>query len=790
MRITIFKSVKDTSIPFYRNVDVILDRIKDGKSKELILKIRKEQDKEKRNLLKQQLPAICFSGEFSERKDKSILNHSGLICLDFDGFSSKDLLHKKKKELTKDKFTYSVFISPSGNGLKVLVKIPKEIENHKRYFLSLQDYYNCEEFDITCKNISRVCYESFDDDLYINTDSEEYTSVEVVNHEQYEYNITPATLVVEDENEIIKRLKTWWENKYGMVEGQRNNNIFILAAAMNDFGVDKNQATFAMSEYVGNGFSFNELNTTINSAYQNTSSFNSKYFEDTKTLDQIKTNLKNGVPKKEIRSLLKTQGYEGDIIDRAIRKEEERSDNADFWVKSERGTVSIIPFKFKQFLETRGFYKYSPDDSNNYIFIKIKSNVIDTTTEDRIKDFVLDYLLELEDLSIYNHFAEKTRYFKEDFLSLLSYKKIYFIEDTKDFSYLYFRNHALKVTHDHIEPIEYDNLSGFVWKDQIINRDFDYCEDRDCMYSKFISNICHSNETRKLAVMSTVGFLLHGFKNPGYCPAVIIHDENDSEEPEGGTGKGLFVQGLSQLKKNISIDGKSFYFEKSFAFQLVSVDTQILTFDDVRKGFEFERLFSVITEGVTLEKKNRDAIKIPFEKSPKVIITTNYPIRGIGSSFERRKWELEFYNHYSKTFTPVHEFGCLFFNDWNVDEWCKFDNFMISCLQIYLKDGLKGAPLKNVKSRNFELATCREFVTFIKENRELFPYDQKINSNSIRVEFGLQNPDYTKMPHSKWNKWMRVACEMMTGKKAEQGRDAAGINFVFPKPTEQTKLKI
>ena len=123
MRITIFKSVKDTSIPFYRNVDVILERIKDGKSRELIQKIRKEQDKEKRNLLKQQLPAICFSGEFSERKDKSILKHSGLICLDFDGFESKDLLLKKKKELTNDKFTYSVFISPSGNGLKVLVKI-------------------------------------------------------------------------------------------------------------------------------------------------------------------------------------------------------------------------------------------------------------------------------------------------------------------------------------------------------------------------------------------------------------------------------------------------------------------------------------------------------------------------------------------------------------------------------------------------------------------------------------------------------------------------------------------
>ena len=49
---------------------------------------------------------------------------------------------------------------------------------------------------------------------------------------------------------------------------------------------------------------------------------------------------------------------------------------------------------------------------------------------------------------------------------------------------------------------------------------------------------------------------------------------------------------------------------------------------------------AVVTEGLTLEKKNKDAIKIPFSKSPKVAITTNYAIKGKGSSFERRKWEL------------------------------------------------------------------------------------------------------------------------------------------------------
>ena len=58
MKITIFKNIKETSTPFVRDVSVILERIRDGKSKDLVDKIRKEKDKEKRNLLKQGLPAI------------------------------------------------------------------------------------------------------------------------------------------------------------------------------------------------------------------------------------------------------------------------------------------------------------------------------------------------------------------------------------------------------------------------------------------------------------------------------------------------------------------------------------------------------------------------------------------------------------------------------------------------------------------------------------------------------------------------------------------------------------
>ena len=62
--ITIFQNIRDTDTPFYREVHKILERIKDGASKDLVKRIRAEKRKPERNEMKKQLPAICFSGKF------------------------------------------------------------------------------------------------------------------------------------------------------------------------------------------------------------------------------------------------------------------------------------------------------------------------------------------------------------------------------------------------------------------------------------------------------------------------------------------------------------------------------------------------------------------------------------------------------------------------------------------------------------------------------------------------------------------------------------------------------
>ena len=786
--VTIFQNIRDTDTPFFRDVHVILERIKDGAgaTKDLVKRIRLEKNKPERQELKKQLPAICFSGTFNKRTDASLLEHSGLICLDFDGYTKQKELLQDKENLSKNKYVFSVFISPSGNGLKVLVKIPADAENHTMYFNSLEKYFNSAYFDKTSKNLSRVCYESYDPLIAINENSSIWDKIEEPEYTEVSRTRDKATIPITDENKIVEILVKWWEKKYPMHEGQRNQNAYVLAMAFNDFGINKSLASYVINQFATEDFTLREIGTTIDSAYRHTANFGTKYYEDEERINTIKAKLRRGVSKKEIRIQLQDSNLESETIDSVLNKVEEENAMQTFWDRNDRGVIKVIHIQFKQFLEDNGFYKYCPEGGKNYIFVKVTNNLIDHTSEKEIKDFVLTHLLELDDIGVYNYFADNTRFFKEEFLSLLSTIEIYFIADTKDASYLYYKNCAVKISKEGVITLDYLDLGGYVWKDHVIDRNFNICDvTGKCDFKKFVSNINGGDEQRVKSMESTLGFLMHGYKNLSFCPAIILNDEVISDNPEGGTGKGLLMNALSKMKKLVVIDGKSFAFERSFAYQLVSADTQILCFDDVRKHFDFERLFSVVTEGLTLEKKNKDAIKIPFSRSPKIAITTNYAIKGAGNSFARRKWELELHQYYTKEFTQLDEFGKLMFGDWNDEDWCEFDNYMIGCLTNYIKTGLVKSKFVNLKIRQLSAETCHEFIEWCglvdtHHNREvMLQPDTRLYKNELYSNFVDEYPDYgprgrMSVSRTKFYKWLIAYGIYKEGVMPQEDRDQQG----------------
>lgn len=787
--ITIFKNIRETSTPFFKDVDFVLQRIKNEKYLDLIKSIRAEDDKTARNNLKKGLPAICFSGKFNKRADDAIIEHSGIICLDFDGYETKEKMRADKEAMKSDKYVMSVFVSPSGNGLKTLVKIPAETSNHKRYFDALQQHFESPYFDVTSKNVSRVCYESVDSDIYINYDSEVWDTMSDITSKPINRTAALSTIPVTDDNKIIDRLMKWWTKKYGLVEGERNNNIFILASAFNEFGISKSLAEYAIGRMQSSDFPMSEIMITINSAYKNTSVHGSKFYEDEEELYRMRDKLNKGASSSEIKKDLRNMNLNEDAVSDVIETLEKGSSNLKFWHKTEKGTISVVHFLFKEFLENNGFYKFAPHGSSKYMFVRVENNLIKKTTEDEVKDFVLGFLQGIDDLSIYNFFADKTRFFKEDFLSLLSVVNIYFVEDTKNFSHIYFRNCAVKVTKDSIEPIDYVDLDGYVWHDQVIDRDFDFCDTNECDYKKFIHNVCNEDDNRIKSIESAIGYLMSSYKDASNAYAVIINDEILADTPEGGTGKGLFVQGIGAMKNVSYIDGKTFSFDKSFPYQTVGTDTQIISFDDVKKGFTFETLFSVITEGITLERKNKDAIRVPFDSSPKVVITTNYTISGRGNSHNRRKRELEFKQHYSKYFTPVDEFGKRFFDEWDEKEWCVFDNYMLNNLKGFLSTGFIESESKNKNIKKLASATNHQFIEWVGlvdgyERSHLIRYNKKIFKDELYADFTADNPDFSKngkytISRTLFYKWLKYFADFEENVEFVEGRERLGRWLIF-----------
>lgn len=153
----------DLSIPLITH----LIAIRDGEWQDLIFDLRNTVDEEVRKKKKFLLPGAIYSGVFSKRNDLSIIQHSGLLCMDYDGNGYEDI-DNLKTILCQDKYVYACWISPSGTGLRILFRINGT--KHRISYLSISEYL-LDTYGIICDtqciNVSRSFHVSFDPYLYL-----------------------------------------------------------------------------------------------------------------------------------------------------------------------------------------------------------------------------------------------------------------------------------------------------------------------------------------------------------------------------------------------------------------------------------------------------------------------------------------------------------------------------------------------------------------------------------------------------------------------------------------------
>ena len=111
-----------------------------------------------------------FSGVFTSRNDKKIVQHSGLMAVDFDHLPN---LEEVRQSLLVDEYfdTQLLFVSPSGDGLKWIIPIDTTTTPHGEYFAAVANYilqtYGV-EVDKSGRDISRACFLPHDPNAFIN----------------------------------------------------------------------------------------------------------------------------------------------------------------------------------------------------------------------------------------------------------------------------------------------------------------------------------------------------------------------------------------------------------------------------------------------------------------------------------------------------------------------------------------------------------------------------------------------------------------------------------------------
>jgi len=751
MRVSTFKQCDKARQIINSDVYKVLDSIKEGSYKSIIAKTRLITDNKKRSDFKWfNLPGVTFNGKFSYRQAKDLEKSSGLATLDFDHVEN---LSELIEQINKDDYTFSSFVSPSGDGLKVLVKIPP-VDNdtqYKEYYSELSKHYSkYGEVDPANSDVSRLCFLSFDPNLYLNSESKLFTDKFI---KPIAPISEPTNVPIVDQNEIAERLEKWNKKRY--TGTNRNTTLHAYAMQMNVFGVSQMTCEQYLFRYAEPDFGEVEITQLIRSAYKNTELHNTQSFEDTNKVKKIKNFVIAGKNPTDISKEI--EGVDAKLLDKEIEKHQSSQRDDVFWYFTENEVIKLDSYKYKGYLQHHNISKYYPDEDSGYLFIKKGGNFIKEFNDNRIKDFVLEDLEKRGEIEAYKLCAEHGNTFNQNFMNMIQTSKPEIQRDTRNKSYIYYNNTALEITKKGFNLIPYDELKGLVWEDQVIDRDLVLEDESDGEFKTFIWKISGEDKERYYTFKSVIGYLLHSYQNEGKPKVIIFNDEMISDVPNGGSGKGLIHKAIGHIKKLSTINGKGFDPNTQFAYQTVNTDTQVLLFDDIDKNFKFENLFSLITEGLTIEKKGKDAIKIPFAESPKISITTNYTVKGEGSSHLRRVFEVEMASYFNNDNTPEDEFGHLLFSEWSDEEWAKFDNYMIRCIQYYLENGLVESKTINLELRKLRNETNTDFIEFM--DSQVFDGERIYK---FKEQFVSEYDDYK---HTNWftailfNKWVVKYCD-------------------------------
>lgn len=170
MKVSFYPKITNSDSREVAEITTLLENIKNGVYEDFVYPVRNAKTDDEKKIAKSKAPNFTTSGTFTKRGNNNLIEHSGLIAIDFDHVKDYGDAFNM---LINDNYSFAVFASISGDGICCIVKI--DGKRHLDAFEGLQKYYYDKYgliLDIACKDLSRPRFISYDPDLFLNEKSD------------------------------------------------------------------------------------------------------------------------------------------------------------------------------------------------------------------------------------------------------------------------------------------------------------------------------------------------------------------------------------------------------------------------------------------------------------------------------------------------------------------------------------------------------------------------------------------------------------------------------------------
>ncbi len=427
------------------------------------------------------------------------------------------------------------------------------------------------------------------------------------------------------------------------------------------------------------------------------------------------------------------------------------------------------------FLSVNGFGKIVDPKTGTETFIQVQDFVVKEVHFSTMKDFTIRWAREHNVEHAVQNLLLNSKRFKADTLEQINPITLNFKNNTADSQLLFFENKMLRVTADGVEESKNGSMGTFAWEKTVCRHAFKRMEPAfstayDAANNRYTLRINHTHshyfrflinasrifwreefenratgdlskdesyilqyhwsinaprlsdeeqqeqEQHLLNKIFAIGYLLHSYKSFSRAWGVWVMENKitDEDESSGGSGKTFMLRFLKNFKNMVMVNGRDKELTRNrFSFGRVTENTDLLLIDDADKYLPFGYFFSMITDNMVVEPKNKDSREISFQDSPKVVVTSNYPPSANDGSTARRILNVVFSDYYHKatddndyidSMRIADDFGYELHTPGYKWEWWNEDyNFCVDCLQFYLStiphNSILMPPMENVERR-------------------------------------------------------------------------------------------